>query len=439
MNGWTSRFVATSLLVFGAGLASGLFFVLFSPFVAGDSSDYLRIASNLASGNGYALVAGTPTVVRPPLYPVFIAGIFTLFGHDAGPVLAAQAGLVGLTGWLVYLAGRGLFSERAAIGGGLLAAVYPHFSFYAGTVLSETLATALLAGLTLATIRLASDRSTLKLALLSGVLAAWLVLTATHFIAAPAAMILAVLARQPWRRTVVIGSVVLVGFAAGLAPWIARNARTFGEPIVLTVGQQGPPLYAAAAGLGLYDYRGFGLLSVSDPLLQRRARLYVDEAGERDRLAERQQVERELISGALATITSDPLRYLAHQAGVVPYLWIQPAAYAGHFRPPFEQQNDNVDRMIPQGHLGAAALRVTSIVVFTLGLFGGALAGLWSVRRRWRDILPLVLPALYLTAVHAPLFIEHRYTVPAQVLLWPLASSGLASARRALTRTFGRR
>lgn len=44
--------------------------------------------------------------------------------------------------------------------------------------------------------------------------------------------------------------------------------------------------------------------------------------------------------------------------------------------------------------------------------------------------LPLLLPAIYLTAIHAPLFIEHRYTIPAQVLLWPLASAGAASIRR---------
>src|SRR5712692_4946354 len=47
--------------------------------VGGDSEFYVRLASTVANGMGFTY-AGQPTAFRPPLYPLFLAGMMKLFG-----------------------------------------------------------------------------------------------------------------------------------------------------------------------------------------------------------------------------------------------------------------------------------------------------------------------------------------------------------------------
>ena len=48
-----------------------------------DETEYDRLASNLVESKGYInSFDGVPTSHRPPLYPVFLALIYTIFGHN---------------------------------------------------------------------------------------------------------------------------------------------------------------------------------------------------------------------------------------------------------------------------------------------------------------------------------------------------------------------
>ncbi|MCK4786128.1 MAG: glycosyltransferase family 39 protein [Desulfobacteraceae bacterium] len=56
-----------------------------------DAFEYHKIALSQLSGYGHALEPGKPTTLRPPLYPLFLAGIYAFTGSDYRHALYAQA------------------------------------------------------------------------------------------------------------------------------------------------------------------------------------------------------------------------------------------------------------------------------------------------------------------------------------------------------------
>lgn len=79
----------------------------------GDALFYVRLASNVAEGRGFAYYAG-PTAFRPPIYPLFLAGLMRLFGSSA--LFAARVVQLGVglaTAWLCARTTSRVFGERA--------------------------------------------------------------------------------------------------------------------------------------------------------------------------------------------------------------------------------------------------------------------------------------------------------------------------------------
>ena len=64
--------------IFSLALIVRMTFILTYPGIpiATDTSDYVGVAESLLAGNGFT------DVENPPLYPVFLAGIFLLFGKN---------------------------------------------------------------------------------------------------------------------------------------------------------------------------------------------------------------------------------------------------------------------------------------------------------------------------------------------------------------------
>ena len=80
-----------------------------------DAREYHQIALNQLAGHGHAIEPGKPTTMRPPAYPLFLAGIYALTGPDYRHALYAQAILHSLLVFpLVWLGFR--MSERILVG-----------------------------------------------------------------------------------------------------------------------------------------------------------------------------------------------------------------------------------------------------------------------------------------------------------------------------------
>lgn len=132
-----------ALLIFGLALVLRLaylvWFVGFDYQPQLDAREYSDIAVSLATGRGFALADGTPTAIRPPLFPLLLAGVYRLAGVEnyiAGLVFQALIGAGIVLATLVV--GR-RFGRQVGTLVGLIAATYPLLIFAGGSLLTEPL------------------------------------------------------------------------------------------------------------------------------------------------------------------------------------------------------------------------------------------------------------------------------------------------------------
>ena len=226
-----------------------------------DGRLYTRLAHNLAVEGVYSIDTHAPfhpTYIRVPGYPLFVAAVYRLFGDwNNTAVRAAQAvidtatcALVALLAWWWAPPGwPGDRRWRAAAAAFVLAAACPFPLIYPATLLTETLAlflgTATVCALLWALagpIDASRGRAMARwssVGALAGLAA--LVRPENGLYLAVAGALLIVTAVLAWlrpgaarprpgviARAVVNGGGLVLGFAAALAPWTARNVVVFG-------------------------------------------------------------------------------------------------------------------------------------------------------------------------------------------------------------------
>jgi 4-amino-4-deoxy-L-arabinose transferase-like glycosyltransferase len=126
-----------------AVLALRLLFILRFPGVSTDSFVYGDIAKNWLQHGIYGLSGVgdvSPTYIRLPGYPAFVAGVFAIFGMEHYRAVLVLQMLVDLgTCFLIADLARRLVSPRAARVAFLLAALCPFLANYVANALTETL------------------------------------------------------------------------------------------------------------------------------------------------------------------------------------------------------------------------------------------------------------------------------------------------------------
>ena len=126
----------------GRGWAAALFLFRF-PAITNDSFVYGDIAKNWLQHGIYGLSGPdeiSPTYIRLPGYPAFLAAVFAIFGMEHyRAVLVLQMFVDIGTCFLIADMARRLISPRAAKAAFLLAALCPFLASYAAAALTETL------------------------------------------------------------------------------------------------------------------------------------------------------------------------------------------------------------------------------------------------------------------------------------------------------------
>ena len=111
--------------------------------ITNDSFVYGDIAKNWLQHGIYGLSGPdeiSPTYIRLPGYPAFLAAVFAIFGMEHYRAVLALQVLVDLgTCFLIADMARRLVSPRAAKAAFLLAALCPFLASYAAAALTETL------------------------------------------------------------------------------------------------------------------------------------------------------------------------------------------------------------------------------------------------------------------------------------------------------------
>ena len=216
-------------------------------FAWGDSYSYWILAEKIARGEPYEFGPGPARIFRTPGYPLVLSVLFA-FSDEPAVVWARVLGcLLGTAtvGGVLWLT-RCLFSERASIIAGLLAAFYPGAIGMSVFVLSEAPFCPLMLGQLLAWIAAYKNSDTRRIAagaLLAGVLAglatlvrpSWLLFT-------PFAWGLGIALAGHRRRQLLIGTAMAAGLVVAMLPWWVRNYGITGK-LTLTTTQFGVSLY----------------------------------------------------------------------------------------------------------------------------------------------------------------------------------------------------
>ncbi|MEW6359840.1 MAG: glycosyltransferase family 39 protein [Planctomycetota bacterium] len=128
------------LVLFFAALAIRAAFVLTreEALYFPDSATYDAVAQNFRAGKGLVLDEKWK-VTRPPLYPLFMAGCYEVFGRRFWVVRVIQALGGALVCVLIALLGEETLDAVSGRVGGAMAAIYPFFVFFCGLILTETL------------------------------------------------------------------------------------------------------------------------------------------------------------------------------------------------------------------------------------------------------------------------------------------------------------
>lgn len=156
-------------LVFVLALVVRLgFLIFFSPvsLEGSDASYYNEVALNIVSGKGITYRQETFSIT--PAYPLFLAGIYKVFGQSYDVVRIVQAILSALTCVLIYLIARNLFNRKVALIAGLIIVIYPSFILQSTAILTETLFIFLLV-LAMLCLVLCLEKSSMKWGLVAGV------------------------------------------------------------------------------------------------------------------------------------------------------------------------------------------------------------------------------------------------------------------------------
>jgi 4-amino-4-deoxy-L-arabinose transferase-like glycosyltransferase len=221
------KFVVSGIFLFA--LAVRLLFVLATGL--GDAPTYDGIgydilAVNLSQGKGF--VGDAPTAFRPPAYPLFLAGVYVLFGHHYEAVRLIQALLDAVTCLVFYFVAKRLFDQRVGFVAACGLSVYPLQIYMVNQFYSETLSFLFqMIVLWLAVLLAKGSRGVISLLL--GVLLAATVLTRPTATLWIPLMLLWVLYINLKARKITDFVLVSLGLALAFGPWTVRNYLEFRE------------------------------------------------------------------------------------------------------------------------------------------------------------------------------------------------------------------
>lgn len=379
--------------------------------VRGDQLFYNAEANRLARGDGFlepfdpqALSRGViregkdPAADHPPLTVIVLAPVSFVTREALIPQRLTMAVLGTAAVVVIGLLARRLAGDRAGWIAAGIAAIYPNLWVNDGLIMSETIATLVVALALLYAYRLIREPK-LWTALVVGALCGLAALTRAELVllvpllAVPAALVARSIAvGQRWKLA---GAGVLAA-AVVIGPWVGYNLARFKEPTYLStndgialLGSNCDPVYYGD-GIGLTDLKCLGPNPRGDQSVD--SRIY------RDR--------------AFDYIRDHKKRAVVVAAARVGRTW-------SVFRP-----WDMVSYNKGEGREGWVT--ILGLIVY-FPLLVAAIAGWVVMRRRRRRSWPLLVPALIVTIASAATYGQTRFRVPAEPSLVALAAVTVAA------------
>ncbi|MCO6439108.1 MAG: hypothetical protein J5J06_18600 [Phycisphaerae bacterium] len=359
-----------------------------------DERQYWHMASSLREGDGLRDEFGF-RASRMPLYPAFLA----LAGSEPTGVLRAifrQWLIGGAAAALAAGLACSMISARAGLIAGLIVAFDPFLVFFSSLLLTETAATTALIGLWWAAWPAVGNpdaRFSNRRALGIGILMA----ISVYLRESSLGLIILLTAWMIWSRRNrrgdilrAVGSLLIVALA--LAPWAIRNRLVTGHWVVLTT----------RGGISLYD----GVRPGADGSSNLADVQQAPEVAHLDEVAWNEY----FLNASFKAIRDNPERILDLAAQKMERMW-NPFPNVGSYQSPLIRLV-SAAWMVPFYALAVAG-------IFILPKIRGGI--------EFREVFFLLLPALYLSALHSLFVGSVRYRLPAIPMLAVLAAATLAA------------
>jgi len=197
-----------------------------------DTDAYFAYAKGLAERGEYSSVPGRLSAHRPPLYPLFLAAFFRMFGVKATVALWANAVLGAVSVLLTFLLARILLLPAGALLSSAVAAFDPYLVISSGWLMSE--AFCILLFLLFLLLLVEPRQGKLQSALL-GVLFAGLILARSAWPVLGILPVAVILSRKTLpRKALLYLAVFALSFLGAYLPWVVRNYIAMGTFIPFT-------------------------------------------------------------------------------------------------------------------------------------------------------------------------------------------------------------
>jgi 4-amino-4-deoxy-L-arabinose transferase-like glycosyltransferase len=387
------------------------------PIEIEDEREYNQIAVNLLVRGEFALEAGQPTSIRPPLYPAFVAAVYALFGRENyQAVRLLQAALSLANVLLLYRLGTDVLSRRAGLWLAGLFCFYPSFLGYDNLLLTEVLFTLLLCATCLLLVW-SLQRQSLGCLVLAGLCLGLAALTRSVVWLFPP--VLGAFLLLAWKgslaRRLVAAVAVAAAFAVTVAPWAVRNTRlqqtfvtidTMGGRNFMMGNYRHTPLYRSWDAISLDGEQSWvAEVNATYPVVERQTQ------GQLDKLALRQ---------GLAFVKANPGLTLRRDLVKFFDFWgLERELLAGAARGWF-------------GSVGRPALLALTVLVlgsYALALIVGIFGMVLAPPADWRVHALLLLVIAFVCGIHTLVFAHSRYHLPIMPLVLVYTASAVVHAR----------
>ena len=360
------------------------------PAEGGDAFQYDQIALSLKNGDGYSFL-GETTALRAPVYPVFLAIIYKIFGYNYLVVKIFQCFIEIVTMIVCYKTIFENFGKRRAILSLLLFCFHPGLIIYNSRILTETLFTLFLS-LSIYFLMKAQKFYSIRFAIFSGFIFGICILTKPTPIGLIGFLFLSIIfMNEKIKRAKIFFTFSLLAFLT-VIPWTMRNYFKMDEITLVSNSSFGHMMFIGSYKPWNLDFKGWD----SPPLDSLLNGLHV--------ARDAKVVEKILINESIKNIKSDFIGYCLLGAKKFKNLWFR------------KTKLENVK------YTDLIIFILTVINYFIIGTF---IFGLFSIGKiRYSHIILLNL-FIYWSILHIVTWGAYRYLVPILPFIFCYSSSGI--------------
>ena len=360
------------------------------------------LAWNLATLHQFTLDGVNPAAHVGPLYPMVLAVFYASVGHRPEWVSMLHVLFDLSTAWCIYRVATALWGSWIGAWTAALVFLYPAYWTYDPRIRSESLLTLLISVWLWATIMCRQSPSHCRYAIM-GLVAGFTILC-KPVVLVLAMFLVGVLWIDKGPVSQKMGYVIVYGVTcvALVIPWSLRNYVVFHHIIPVSTG----------IGAGLWMGSDPGSRG-SWPMPPEREQAIWESAGITPlpyaHAMYDAQTDRLLREKGMSRVAADPIGYIGLIFTRAWYLWIGNSFYLVN------------EEGLTRGLQKDAVERGWAVAIYSLfkrllvvpGFIILAICSAWAHRKRWRELLPLYLFPIGLTAGYVPFTVEAgRYALP---------------------------